>query len=168
MRLALAEHDIARAVSQSRELDLQVAAVRLQKLEFGGLAHRVADRFKFRSELRQILKEAKFFRNHLAHTFWVSHFGNLRSERGRKIIERDCKLYELQFDRVAELLVSGTGVDAASYTKFVDGTANLEGVFCEWESRLDHADEVMRDSGLYQPAIVGTDRGGLNDDVVDH
>jgi hypothetical protein len=143
MRIALAEHELRRCTLAKRSPDLLALSKRLQFMDFGRLAQMVGEKFKFDPALKNILKEAKGFRNYLAHNFWVSHFGNLRTSRGRAIIERECKLYETQFDRVAEIVVSATGVNTEEYTAFVDGTADREDVFKEWEIRLDHADQVM-------------------------
>ena len=149
MRIALAEHEIRKAAKAGRDPDLHGFAQKALKFDFGSLAHRVADKYGFSPDLRTILKEAKFFRNQLAHTFWVVHFGNLRSERGLSIIKRECLLYEAQFERVAEILVAQTGVDAPGYSAFVEGTADREEVFIGWEVRLDHADAVMKATGFY-------------------
>lgn len=143
MRIALAEHELRRCVIAERSPDLVALSKRLQFMDFGRLAQTVGEKFKFRTDLRNILKEAKGFRNYLAHNFWVSHFANFRTIRGRAIIERECKLYETQFDRVAEIVIAATGVNTEDYTAFVKGTAGREDLFKEWEIRLDHADEVM-------------------------
>jgi hypothetical protein len=147
MRLALGEHEIRRAKAAGTSPNLQAFGKRVLKMDFGGLAQQVCDKFKFVPELKQAMKEAKGFRNHLAHDFWVSHFANLHSDRGVTIIVRQCKLLERQFDGLSNILVAGTGVNANLYAEWVASNANDELVFAGWESRLDLADRAMREAG---------------------
>lgn len=143
LRIALAEHEINRRTAAGKQPDLPRLGKRLQKMDFGSLAQQVCDKLKLTPELRQVMKEAKGFRNYLAHEFWAPHFSNLHSARGRMIVERQCKQLERQFDGVATLIVRATELDAAAYVSFVAGNANDENVFREWESRLDIADAAL-------------------------
>ena len=104
--------------------------------DFGQLLHLVRSKFKLKPTFLHVMKEAKFFRNHLAHEFWVAHFGNLRSERGRIIIMEHCGLYERNFDRVSDILINATALDAAKYISVLDQQHADEGAFVAWEERL--------------------------------
>lgn len=146
LRIALAEHEVARRKASNTPLNTEVFSRRLMKLEFGSLAQQVCDKFGFGSELRDVVKQAKRFRNHLAHEFWAAQFHNMHTDRGRKITCRDCHLYETQFERVAQLIVSATGVDVAAYLAFVAGNADQPEVFKRWEELLDQAENVMRET----------------------
>lgn len=143
MRIALAKHAIEKAQLSKIPLNQTKITARLMKSDFGTLAQQVCDKFKFDSELREAMKQVKGFRNHLAHEYWSAHFGSLRSERGIAIIVKECSLYERQFERVSEAIVSGTGVDIADYVAFVDETAKDESTLNEWEILLAASHEIF-------------------------
>jgi hypothetical protein len=157
LRIALAEHEVARRKKSGIPLNTEAFSRRLMKLEFGSLAQQVCDKFKFGDDLRAVVKQAKGFRNHLAHEFWATQFHNMHSERGRRITCRDCALYETQFERVAQLIVGAAGVDTASYVAFVAGNANRPEIFKEWEQLLDGAEKVMRETGQQMFAKEASD-----------
>jgi hypothetical protein len=153
LRIALAQHEIDRCVGTGKQPNIQRLGKRLLKMDFGSLAQQLCDKFKLASDVRQVMKDAKGFRNNLAHGFWAPHFSNLHSDRGRTIIERQCQQLERQFEGVAMLLVQATGLDTAAYAAFVAGNANDEDVFRGWETRLDIADAALDDAeaGLASP-----------------
>jgi hypothetical protein len=146
LRIALAEHEVARRKKSNTPLNTEAFSRRLMKMEFGSLAQQVCDKFKFEDELREVVKQAKGFRNHLAHEFWATQFHNMHTERGRQITCRDCALYETQFERVADVIIGAAGVDTAAYVAFVAGNADQPEVFKEWDERLTRAEKVMRET----------------------
>ena len=121
---------------------MQRQANKIMKMDFGSLLHQVYTKFKLPPEIHEVLKQAKGFRNDLAHTFWVGHFPNLRSERGTAIIIENCELLERQFEKVADLLIAATGLDAIAYVNFVNANEPDEEVFRGWEVRLKAAREA--------------------------
>jgi hypothetical protein len=143
MRIALGEHEIRRRQATATDVDAHAIGKRVFKLEFGGLAQQVCDKLNLSDEIRQVVKQAKEFRNYLAHNFWVAHFSNLHSARGIRIVVLQCEQLERQFDRVTSLIVAATGVNAAGYAAFIQSGANDEQTFREWESRLETANKVF-------------------------
>jgi hypothetical protein len=147
MRIALAQHEIARCQASGKSLDTDTFARRLMKMDFGSLAQQVCGKFKFDPNMAQVMKDARGFRNHLAHEFWATQFHNMHTDRGRAITMRECVLYEAQFERVANAVVGATNVDAAAYAAFVAGNAERPEIFKEWEELLDNAERIMRETG---------------------
>jgi hypothetical protein len=141
MRIALGEH-LTKRMAKSGRYDraaLGREAGKIMKKDFGQLLHQVYTKFQFHTDILQVLKDAKSFRDHLAHDFWVCHLGNLRSERGTAIITAHCELLERQFDKVSDLVIAVTGVDAAQYVNFVAERSENEEDFEGWEERLEAA-----------------------------
>ena len=147
LRIALGRHEIERFKSTGKELNTEAYTAKIMKLDFGSLAHQVCTKFQFDADLRNAVKQAKGFRNNLAHQFWVTQFHNLHTDRGLEIIRRECALYDQQFERLAALVVSATGVDSAHYAAFVRGNSDRPEVFKEWEERLERAESTMRETG---------------------
>lgn len=144
MRIALGEH-LTRRMQASGKTDrseLERHAVKIMRMDFGKLLHQVYTKFKFEPEVLAVLKQAKGFRDHLAHDFWVCNLGNLRSERGTRIIIDHCELLERQFEKVSNLLIAVTGLDAAMYVNFVSERADDAEAFKSWEERLEAAREA--------------------------
>lgn len=150
MRLAIGEHEIRRAQAAgdvTRER-LQIHANRLLTLDFGQLTQRTLDKFKLPPPWRDILKDAKLFRNYLAHEFWSPNYGNLRSERGLNIIVRHCELLEHHFDVLSTHIIAVTGVDIGLYIQFIETNAGNEDDFRGWETRLSAGDSAIEAAGL--------------------
>jgi hypothetical protein len=144
MRIALGEH-LTKRTAKSGSYDraaLEREAAKIMKKDFGQLLHQVYTKFKFHTDVLQVLKEAKDFRDHLAHDFWVCHLGNLRSERGTEIITEHCELLGRQFDKVSDLVIAVTGLDAAQYVNFVAERAGNDENLKGWEERLEAAREA--------------------------
>lgn len=144
MRIALGEHLTRRMTTSGRtdRADLERHAIKIMKMDFGKLLHQVYTKFKFSKDVLQIFKDAKSFRDHLAHDFWVCNLSNLRSERGTRIIIEHCELLERQFEKVADLLIAVTGLDATMYVNFVSERSEDEESFKGWEVRLEAARAV--------------------------
>lgn len=141
MRIALGEHLTTRMAKVGRHdpADLEREAVKIMKKDFGKLLHEVYAKFKFHAHILQVLKDAKGFRDHSAHDFRVCNSGNLRSERGTAIIVEHCELLQRQFDKVADLVIAVTGLNAAQYVNFVEQHGNNDEDFRGWEERLEAA-----------------------------
>lgn len=153
MRIALGERltkRMAKSGKNNRE-EIEREVAKIMKKDFGQLLHQVYTKFKFHTDILQVLKDAKGFRDHLAHEFWVCHLGNLRSERGTSIITAHCELLEHQFDKVADLVIAVTGLDAAQYVDFVTGRSGNEEDFKGWEKRL----EIARQAETVAAEVVG-------------
>lgn len=148
MRIALAQHQIARCQKAGKELDNETFSRRLMKLDFGSLAHQVSTKFDFGHDLREAVKQLKGFRNHLAHEFWATQFHNMQTDRGRIIVLRGCAIYEKQFEGVANIVIPATGVDAAAYAAFVAGNADRPEIFKDWERLLDNAEAASRKAAI--------------------
>ena len=150
MRLALGEHEIrrAQAAGDATRERLKIHANRLLKLDFGQLTQRTHDKFKLPPPWREILKDAKQFRNYLAHEFWSPNYGNLRSERGINIIAKHCELIEHHFDVLATGIIEATGVNIGLYIQFVEANAGDEETFRGWETRLQAGDAAIEAAGL--------------------
>lgn len=144
MRIALGEHAVRRMTASGKigREEMQHHANKIMKMDFGPLLHQVYTKFKLSSDIHEVLKQAKGFRNDLAHTFWVGQIQNLRSERGTAIIIENCELLERQFEKVADLLIAATGLDAVAYVNFVNANEPDEEVFRGWEVRLEAAREA--------------------------
>jgi hypothetical protein len=138
MRLALAhlEADKFRAPE-----DRAKRSAKLTRMDFGQLLQEVYQKFKLSSDLLTRIKQTKGVRDLLAHSFWVANLGHLQSERGTAIIIRQCRLYDAELARAAQILLTATGLDTSQYFSFLEQRSGEESTFSGWETLLADAEK---------------------------
>ena len=143
MRVALAEHQAGRESRGGKPVGSLKFSKAALDLDFGSLEQRVCNKFKFDAQSRQIMKDARDLRNSMAHDFWIHHLTHIRSERGAAIVVRHAAIMERQIERVTELLILKTGVDAARYIDYLETIARDETKFADHERQLAHVERVF-------------------------
>lgn len=143
MRLALGEHEVRRMQRPGAKPDPAVTGAGLLDMDFGRLEQRVCGKFRFDEEMKEIMNQARGFRNSLAHQFWIHHLLDLNSPRGVAVVIRHAAILERQIDWVAEALIAHTGVQVKSYVEFMAAQrANGESL-AGWEAQLAEVEEVF-------------------------
>ena len=148
MRVALAEQDVASG-RWGKLSDEQRAAhsKKVIRLNFGQLLDRVAGSFKLGADEKQVFEDAKGFRHHLAHDFWVSGFMGLHSNEGVALLVEECEALEVQFRVTTELLFSATGIDAAGYVEWTRSRSDDPEWHREKRRLLDDCWRAHREAG---------------------
>lgn len=135
MRVALAQRE-----SPSTDEARAKRSARLTEMDFGQLLQEVYQKFKLPKDFLARIKQTKKVRDNLAHIFWVSHLGRLRSERGTNIILRQLRLFGLEVTRAVDVLLHATGVNTQSYIEFLDGRNEDPSCYVEFEAMLEQAE----------------------------
>ncbi len=146
LRLILAEFGVAqleRAGKATAE-EFKRLSNKILRLDMGGLVQQVCDKLRLPPEIRAALKEAKGFRDYLAHNFWGANLSNLHSTRGIEIVVAQCRLFETGFREVGLLIVRTTEVDVFKYVLFLKSSAADEAILAEWEQQLKEWLETLK------------------------
>jgi hypothetical protein len=139
LRLILGEFGVAkleRAGKASSE-ELKKLSTRILRLDMGGLIQQVCDKLGLTPEMRAALKEAKGFRDYLAHNFWGANLSNLHSARGVEIVIAQCQVFETGFREAGALIVQATKVDVLKYVLFLKSSAADEAILAGWEDEIN-------------------------------
>jgi hypothetical protein len=96
---------------------------------------------------KAVLKEAKSFRNDLAHNFWQSNFGNLHSKRGVYLVEQQCAQLVVQFEALGEHLINVTGAKIDDYVSWVKAQSSNTEHFDELERLIGEGWQAHLDAG---------------------
>ena len=146
MRVALMQKEVqSGATAKLTDAQRQVWSKRLMRLDFGQLEQRICHQFKLVGDDKAVLKDAKDFRNDLAHNFWQSNFFNLHSKRGIFLVEQQCAQLEVQFEAVLDHLINLTGANIGDYVAWVQ-TESAKGEHLDeleqlvgkgWQAHLD-------------------------------
>lgn len=97
---------------------------RLKRANFGTLLQWVCTDLKLSSEALAILKEARSFRDNLAHHFWYPHFPLLVTKRGAKVLAEELELMENHFVGLLSWLEAETGESLQQLIEFLKSRAN--------------------------------------------
>lgn len=148
MRLALAEHEVRRKSPEGgmSQEDIAKFSRKLQKRDFGSLSQILCQKLKLSKEWLEILKQAKDLRNHMAHDYWMGQIGNAQSERGLKIITRQCNSLTAHMVLLADRLVSLTGINLQAYLDFTASAADDDDTYREWERLLTKAEQAVEEA----------------------
>jgi DNA-binding transcriptional regulator PaaX len=135
MRVALMEREVqSGAVAKMSEQQRRAYSNKLLRLDFAQLEQRICHQFNLSGDDKAVLKDAKSFRNDLAHNFWQSNFGNLHSKRGISLVEQQCAQLEVQFEALGEHLINLTGAKISDYVAWVQAES----------AKGEHLDELER------------------------
>ena len=142
MRVALGEHE-ARKLIASGGVPSDIFGEKLLNMDFGKLEQRVCAKFDFDPEQREVMRDARGFRNYLAHQFWIHHLGHPGTREGRNLVVRHANLLARQIDRVAWMLIGATNVDAQRYSDFITSRGADPKTLSEWSSLLSEGEAVF-------------------------
>lgn len=148
MRLALGEREVGsgrfgKLDAEDRERHVH----KVMKLNFGQLRGRIETGFDLNADECLVLKEAQSFRDNLAHEFWAANFSSLHSDEGIALLEEECAILEIQFQKLGDLLISATGLDARSYVEWVRMSASDRAWLDQKRRLIDEAWQAHRDAG---------------------
>ena len=148
MRVALAEHEVRSGrYAKLNEAKQDAYSRKMMGLNFGQLLDRVAGAFKLGEIERTVLNDAKGFRHHLAHEFWVNNLVGLHTEQGVSLLAEECEALELQFKLVTELVIAATGLNAKQYVEWTQSRARDPAWFQEKRRLLDDVWGAHRHAG---------------------
>lgn len=114
---------------------------------FGQLLDKIVGGFALDADQRQILKDAKSFRDYLAHEFWIINLPGLYDEEGLSLIVEQCESLEIQFRLVTQLVFDATQVNAEQYVTWTKQRSQDSTWRYEMRRLLDDVWQAHRDAG---------------------
>ena len=148
MRVMLAHREVeSGAYAKLSDKDKRAKSDSILRMDFAKLEQRISNVFCKNADDKAILKDARDFRNHLAHNFWQSSFGFMHSARGIFLLEQGLAQLELQFEVLGEHLIKLTGTDMDHYIAWVQDQSGMDQHLDEYEHLIGEGWQAHLDAG---------------------
>ena len=152
MRVALATHEVnSGAYAKLSDEQKRSKSDKILRMDFAQLEQRISNLFCKNADDKAVFKDARDFRNNLAHNFWQNSFSFLHSARGVFLIEQHCAQLEVQFEVLGEHLINLAGTDMAHYVAWVQDQTDMEQHLDEYERLIGEGWQAHLDAGHIAP-----------------